>query len=275
MHISKAKTNKKEINLSSKTVVDWLKSEKVDLANKGILISEQVVIDRLIERSLELGKAFSELIDGTTPLQWQSYMGAVIYTAAFWNPIETRAIRDAQSRLTEINTQISNHSNKLANLLKERTSLCNEYDFNADDSYHLCDLIDRSTRQTGHYESHLKPKLDQLRGQYDLKYWPEIDAIVREIGRDAESAEVTTISTITQAALDSRIASRRDYLRALFEAIEEQRGATFRDIPNNFNLTDESLAALTSCALDFVGNDLIDASYIKRFRQTEREKVNA
>ncbi len=251
-------------------VETWLQQEKSELEAKGLLISERIVIDRLLKRSLELKDAYGELSEGMEPLQWQAYLGVVLFTAAFWNPDETQKMREAERRLIAINERVSMLSVELAELLEERTQLCEEYSFDADDAYHICDLIDRAFKQSGHYELHLKPKLEQLRYQYDLKYWPKVADLIREIGHDASLSEVTTIMEITQEAIRSRVSSRRDYVRALFAALNERQGPTFRDIPAGFNLTDGSLSILVSCALDLPEEKMIDAGYLKRLRQTER-----
>jgi len=227
----------------------------------------------LLGRSLELQGAFAELFDAMEPMQWQAYMDVVLFTAAFWNPRETKKMRDARKRLEEINTLVKVQALQLEQLLGERTELCNEHSFFSGTAYHVNDLIERASSNNGLYASFLKPELAKLRSQYDLKYWPNIEEIVGEIGRDAADAKVEAALEITKEAISSRIASRRDFIRAFFTAIDEQKGSTFRDIPKSFNLTDESLAAIICCALDLADNDLIDAAYVKRMRQTEREKT--
>lgn len=254
------------------SIIGWIESEKASLAAAGLWISKRNIMDRLLARSLELKTTFDELSDGMEPMQWRAYLDVVLFTAAFWNPDETQKMRDARRRLEEINDQIASRSKELATLLGERSTLCNDYSFNADNAYHVCDLIDRASGENGIYSLHLKPELDKLRSQYDLKYWPKPQDVVNEIGLDAEDSKVEAVMEITQKAIGSRKASLRDFVRAFFEAIDEQRGDTFRDIPRGFNLTDESMAALFCCALDLSDDNLIDASYIKGVRQTERKR---
>lgn len=42
-------------------------------------------------------------------------------------------------------------------------------------------------------------------------------------------------------------------------------------IPNNFSVSDNTLASLINCALDLDADKLIDGGFVKRFRQRERE----
>lgn len=43
-------------------------------------------------------------------------------------------------------------------------------------------------------------------------------------------------------------------------------------IPDDFSLTDSSMASLVNCGLELRVEDLIDASFVKRYRQRERER---
>lgn len=43
-------------------------------------------------------------------------------------------------------------------------------------------------------------------------------------------------------------------------------------IPDDFSLTDSSLATLVNCGLGLEVEDLIDASFVKRYRQRERDR---
>ena len=48
---------------------------------------------------------------------------------------------------------------------------------------------------------------------------------VRVIGDDAENASITTSDPLTEAATKSTRPSKADFIRALRESIEEDRGA--------------------------------------------------
>ncbi len=260
MSISKNSSNPSDV------VITWLIEQKEDREQKNYLPSECVIIDRWLNRRLELKSTFEELFNKLAPLQWQTYLGVVFNTSAFWNPGEALKMREASKRLIEINERICKISKDLSNLMDERTKISNFYAFDSDDTYHIVDLIQRASDRNYLYESHLDPKLSQLRGQYDLKYWPSVSKIIAEIGYDAENSEVVPIQEITREAISSRKSSTRDYVRALFVAIDEISGDTFRDIPREFCLRDESIASLINCSLDLVDDELVDGAYVKGCR---------
>lgn len=264
----------------SDVVISWLKGEKNERVQRNFLPSECVIIDRWLDRELELKSTFEELSDKLSPLQWQIYLGVIFNTSAFWNPDEAQKMRDASKRLFKINERVSKISRELTSLLDERTKISNDYCFDSDDAYHIVDLIKRANHDNYLYESHLHPKLSPLTSQYDSKYWPSVSKIVAEIGYDADSSIVVPIQEITREAISSRRSSTRDYLRALFVATDEIVGNTFRDIPKTFNLRDESFASLINCSLDLVDDDMVDGAYVKgcrndfRSQQSNKEREN-
>lgn len=58
-----------------------------------------------------------------------------------------------------------------------------------------------------------------------------------------------------------------DFFKALFAAIEDNSARHHGQLPQDFRATDNTLAALASCALDLGSNDLVDGQYVKRLRQ--------
>jgi len=61
-----------------------------------------------------------------------------------------------------------------------------------------------------------------------------------------------------------------DYVKAVLVRIEENTVSSHGLLPDNFALSDGALASLVSCALDLDADEIVDASFIKRFRQRQR-----
>lgn len=70
-------------------------------------------------------------------------------------------------------------------------------------------------------------------------------------------------------------ASLADYFRALFEAIECNRQKEYGFLPNDFKLTDSSIATLANCALSLESEEMIDGPYVKNFRSRERKRIGS
>jgi uncharacterized protein YecE (DUF72 family) len=65
--------------------------------------------------------------------------------------------------------------------------------------------------------------------------------------------------------------SRADFIKTLLAAIDENCGCNHSQLPNDFKVTDNTLASLASCVLDLGADDLVDGPYVKRLRQRERD----
>ena len=78
-------------------------------------------------------------------------------------------------------------------------------------------------------------------------------------------------SPLTADATMASRPSRADFIKALLAAIDENGGRNYGQLPNDFKVTDSTLASLASCVLDLGADDLVDGPYVKRLRQRERD----
>ncbi len=78
----------------------------------------------------------------------------------------------------------------------------------------------------------------------------------------------------TEELLSSRKCSRADYLRVLLRAFEDRKegGPYTHNLPQDFRMTDKSLATLINCTLDLEPVDMVSTEYVKRSRQNIRDK---
>lgn len=240
---------------------------------RGILASENIVIDRLLKRSLELQTAYSELGEklGKFPRGVNEFLSVLLSTAAFWCPEKNAEAREERKRLADVNCQIAETGHQLADLLAERSHLNNHSGFSSGEIYDLHSAIEAAGEDHYMYQSYVRSQLQPLFGQYDLKYWPSIRDIVEAIAEDGESAEIYATDPLTDAGTQGARASRADFFKSWFASLEENTIVNHGLIPGHVRLSDESLAVLASCALDLDGDDLVDGAYVKRLRQRLRE----
>lgn len=222
------------------------------------------VIDRMLDRYDELKKPSQELVKqlGSDQVAMKTFIRVFIHTATHHTPEYFRDQRDRRDELKEVNSAIAELAFKLSTLLKRRTYLHETSGFTSNTSFHIVDFIERASQHNGHFRSILKNKLTLLRGQHDLKYWPNISEILSQIGSDASQAAVVPIDDTTAAGTESQRSSRADFLRVLFEEIEWNQHPLQRYLPSSFRLSDGAWASLVSVAL----NDDLEAQYIKSFR---------
>lgn len=237
-----------------------------------ILPSENAIADRLLARGIELKDAYEELHDKlhTHPPALQVFLGLVLSTAAFWNPERILEARAARNDLANVNRQIARQASELATLLEHRSELHDTSGFSSDTHYHVCDVIEAACQHNYLFKSYVQERLDALRAQFDLKYWPSLSGVMQELASDAEKAVIEATDSLTAAATAAARPSRADFFKALFTAIEENSEKKYGQLPRGFRLTDRTLASLANCALDLGPNDLVDDAYMKRLRQRER-----
>ncbi len=160
-------------------------------------------------------------------------------------------------------------------LLDEREGLHNHSGLYSDTHYHVVDLVEIASAGNGYFQNHVREKLQTLREQFDLKYWPQLGEVMRVLAREANQAEAVAADPMTEASTRGSRASQADFFKALFAAIEESRGMEGYEFPVEFELTDSALASFATVVLDLGPHDLVDAAYVKRLRQREREAENS
>lgn len=252
-----------------------LSAAKANNIEKAIFPSETKIIDRLLDRRLELLEAYAEIHEKlhARPHGIQTMLGIVTTVAAYWNPEQVAHARGARNRLEEVNHEIAELAMDLASLIEERSKIGNTSGFASDTHYHIVDVIDAASSENYHYHWHLKGKLEALSSRYDLKYWPSLAEIIQAIGRDADSPGIAATNPLTRAATTGSRGSRADFFKALFEHIKENDATNHGHIPCGFKLSDGTLASFANCALNLGPNDVVDATYVKRLRQRLRDEL--
>lgn len=241
----------------------------------AILPSEVTVIDRLLERGLELDEAYCEL---HSKLQKHPHALNVLFDrllaiAAFWNPEANLEARKGRAQLIKVNEQIKEKATELANLLSERTTLKDHSGFSCDTHYHPVEVLHAAARDNHGYTYWVKEKLENVTAQFDLKYWPTLSECVQVIADDAARATPSANDAITGAGTEGPRAGLDGTFKAFFATIDEANARNHGFLPRDFQLTDRTVASLMSCALGLGADELVDAGYVKRIRQRQREKT--
>lgn len=252
-----------------------LKSDRNGKIEKSILPSEVKVIDRLLERGLELEDAYEELHSKLSdrPPALKVFFDQLQSIAAFWSPDANQEARKGKARLIALNGEIAEAATALSVLLRERTELKNHSGFSCDTLDHPIDAIHAAGKRNYHYEHWVKEKLEAVTGEFDLKYWPSLDELVQAIGDDAAQAAPVAHDPVTKAGTEGSRAGLADSFRAFFVALEESSTRNYGFLPSSFELTDRSIATLMSCALGLDQDKVVDSTYVKRLRQRQREKA--
>jgi len=243
---------------------------KREYEEKEILPSLVRVIDRLLAGSVEMAEPYKEITNSLERDECIRIIEIVLDTATFWNPELASLAREQRDKISDLNENIAEVAIKLSKMLDQRESLCNSSGFSTNYEYHVVKLLHASGSDNGLYKVYVEKNLEKLRVKYDLKYWPKVSDFIQAVGLDSENLEVYASDDLTDVSTKSRKRSIADYLRALYKAIDEDRTIKFGNIPEDFHLSDVSVASITNVALALDEGKMLDTSYVKRFRQRER-----
>lgn len=256
--------------MAIKICEEILNRSKAYNIEKSILPSENLVIDRLLASRENMQHVYIELVELLDRKQIDSFLSLILSCAAFWNPEKAVLYRKQKKELVGINEEIAKTASELANLLEKRYMLHNESALSSDHYYHIIDVMEETSRDDYLFNNYLQEPLSQLRGRFDLKYWPTLSQIVKELATDASKVKVYATDSLTEASINSTRASKVDFLRALFSAIHENSEREQDILPKGFQLSDKAFAEIMNCALHLESDELVDASYVKGERQKQR-----
>ncbi|MCZ7911420.1 hypothetical protein O9X94_19015 [Agrobacterium leguminum] len=254
-----------------KNFEDILEGHISSNVENAILPTETIICRRLLHRRVELGDACKDLWLKANQNQFHLavFIDGLLGVAAEWNPEKMAAARIQRDRLDQVNEKISEIAFDLAELLRERSNLHDRSGFSSETHYHVVDVINEAARDNHRFRSYVLQPLAQIRGQFDLKYWPMLPDFIGTIAVDAAKASATAHNAMTAAGTASSRPSLTDFFRAWFEHIEDH--ADGRLLPRQFKLTDASFASFANCALDLQPDKTVGADYVKRLRQRARD----
>lgn len=240
----------------------------------GTWPSVNAVIQRFFDRRDELVEAYRRLHTDLShhPNALRRMLSAVVDHPAIWGLDTIAAAQDAFKRLIAVNRDIAQLAQRLTCLLLERSELENDFSLHGNTHYHIVDVIEGAGMEQVYFNGRVREPLSALSRQFGLKYWPSLADSVAEIGFDADQAEVQFTDPIMKAATTTSKVSKAAFLRGLIKKIDENSQERYGPIPSGYRPDDETLASLVNCSLDLSDDEIIDAVYVKRFRQEERRK---
>lgn len=255
---------------------DFLRMEIQYNEEHQILNSENRVAHLLLKHHVQMASVYRHLCDKLpTDKAVYSFLSALLSCQAFWSADDLREARKDRARLNDINRAISEKAEELADLIRNREQLHNTSGFTSDTHYHICDVIrDAASNAHNHrFLSHVKSKLDNLAGCFDLKYWPSLSEIMDEVSRDARDGHTTASDSMTAAGTSSAKPSKNDFIRAFLVCLSERSMTQGGELPDDFMPSDAVMADIVNSSMDLEPDNMLTAVDIKSFRQRERKKT--
>ena len=234
--------------------------------------TDVITTNYLLTQSAAMKNVYDELLV-LSAQQRAQFLDQLVGTLSFWSPENAIEMREARNRLIDVNKKISILAKNLADLLEERSALENQHPFTSNTHYHIANVIKEASRDNYHFRSFLAKPLQTLAGQFDLKYWPYLPAVVNEIAEDADAAEIYATDPRTEAATSSNRSSKADFVRAMLSMIDELKGTPSLYFPRSFALSDSAMADIVNVCLKLNVEELVDSAYVKNLRHREKRSV--
>ncbi len=253
---------------------NYLREEIQRNTEAQIAFSETAVAQRLLAASAAMAPVYDEIYPPLSKdgVAYKIFLNCLTWMGAYMTPEHIAQERADRAELIAVNRDIEEAAETLATLLERRTELQNYSGFGTETLYDITGVIDRAGDPNGRYGMYLKPKLDALAHQYDLKYWPSLAECIWAISDDARRAEVTPNDPVTAAATQSQRPSKADFIRGLLNQIEENTADYFGRIPTTFSVSNDAVATIVNVMLQLPATELADANSVKviRHRMTQR-----
>ena len=265
------------------------KSEAISLCKKAlaniqaenaemkILPKTNDIINRMFHRKFELTEVYEEITEklGGSPELIQAFFEICLRAARLYNQSEVSNSKAEYKSLQTINSEIAKEADKLKALLAEREQLENSSGHSCGAHYHIADLVCAAAKTNGkdHFLSKAENVLEDLAVFCEFKYWPTLDEIIGEIGKEAVAVKTYTRDNNLRPETVGQRYSNTLFWKALHNEIDEGKKAYINRIPPNFNMTNQALATLTNILLDLREDELVTAATVNSFKGNLRNSM--
>lgn len=265
--------------MGRKNIKTWLTERRDEHENKNLLIKERDVLGRLIQPTTRnLDNLYSRLQTDLPEVVWRRFMICAIDTAVLWKEDFSK---NKHSDPLEENKSLEELV-VLADVLAEKI-VVHERRFGRVERTHIGELLYSAREEfSGHLEittptgpQRLKAILELLPAAltnfWEERYWPSFAEIV---GGYADKVSFQISNEEDEYGNKYSAGTVSGFVRFFWDEFRSVRANNQElNIPNNFDLTNIELAALSK---DLLGQDeLINEETIKTARKRAREGANS
>ncbi|MGE6648482.1 hypothetical protein ACQKE0_04315 [Shewanella colwelliana] len=240
---------------------------------QSMLPSENLIIDRLVEGFSELRGFVEHINKKLNPLEKNEVLSAIISVCAFDNPEKLKVSRSKKCQLEELNRQIMESANELSNLIEKRSEINNNSDMSSGTFYSISQAVCQAGAGNDNFENYVQSKFSSLFGQYDLRYWPDIHEVVKAIGDDASTANVSASNEVTSAATRFQRASSKDTIRAFFFWFDNCECQYPNLLNKLFNIPNKYYASVFNIGLSLNVDEIMSDEGMKQAKYTIKKEM--
>lgn len=226
--------------------------------------SENVIARRLLACRDQLADAYTQLyFCFRSDAHLRTFFGLVMSAAAQWGDGQEPEFVAQRAELTEVNRRIAEAAESLADLLDRRESFRDmPGDFADNTFFNVAELVSAAAHDRDLYQYHLEESLSALRTRYDWKYWPSLGEVVRTLATDAEAAQGPKEMAVEMSEPAFARSSTERFFDILFRSMSLAM-STPAALPDSFNVSDATLAAVANSALGLAPEDRLRATEVR------------
>lgn len=249
---------------------EFTRKELNDLQDQQIWPSWWPVMSRILDRSHELEPVYAELcsafgcsLEGNIPFRLT--MEAIWHSKKAFSPDTIAHKKAVHAELIQLHEDIPTLSRKLAEAISRQKELAEPEDFDLGEYFSFVDIIHTANEANGHYNSYLRPQLEELEGQFDGKYWPDLARFIVSVGQTEADRPKPISASLPETVIKSRANRFKNYVLSLDDDIEN-----CRQIPTRFQLSNTSMATIANVVLDLSVGELITPDTVRVIRNRRK-----
>lgn len=251
-----------DFNDAIATCLTLIEERELQNESTGRPHSENVIARRLLASRDQLADAFSEVyFELRSEAHLRTFFGLVMSAAAPWGQGLKASFVAERAELIEINLRIAEAADALAQLLDRREEFRGKPGGFSDNTVSTVpDLVCDAAHEPNLFRLHLDESLDALRSR-----WPTLGDLMRSLATDAEAAQGPKETGLAEPVALGMSGTVARFFEILFRSLDLAMGNP-ATMPDDFNLSDATLAALANSALDLLPEDRLRATEVRDLR---------
>ena len=253
----------------------FIKRELKDYKESKIWMSYWPIMERMIDRSLELQTVYKEIV--TNYGYTDKYSGAKVWLILehIWlsSDFAKKEVEKARADLKELNQlreEIVILASRLSAALSKQKEIFECSGFTKSDYQNVLDMVDEGGEHNYLYRSYVSKNIQSLGYEYDLKYWPTREDVVQSIADFEGRQPAPTHLEYPNAVLKGRSTDIKDFVIAFDAAFDKQN-----DLPTGFRFSNNAMAEIINVILDLPCEKLTSGEAVRVVRNRYQKKISS
>jgi len=249
----------------------FTRKELIYLKEKGIWGSWYPVMERLLNRSLEMGPVYEEICDkldssSINSIPFRLTLEAIWASEKFFSPKTIARKKDAMKELVKLHEDIPLLAKNLCDALQHQRKLLEQEDFDPGAYLHTPELLSLASNDNGRYSSFIEEEIDKLDSLYDTRYWPSVDKLISAVGDFEASSSIPIQNHLPTGVMDGRVTILKDFVLSFEADLQDTH-----QIPDSFTFSTASMATIVNIVLDLPDEKIATPEAVRIIRKRRKD----